>query len=125
MSQLQAVIGRQSAMNTIVELTSVFEAIASMRIAQTKSQVMQSQQFFDELWHIYAQLRVDRLFRYGRTAADEAIDKQLYIVITSEGGLSGDIDQKIINVMLEKYDPAKQDILLSAIMALCNSFRLG
>lgn len=112
MSQLQPVIERQAAMETIAELTSVFEAIASMRIAQTKSQVMQSQQFFDELWHIYAQLRVDRLFRYGRTNEDKVIDKQLYVIITSEGGLSGDIDQKLIKVMLERYDPAKQDIIV-------------
>ncbi len=43
-------------MATLVELTSVFEGIASMRIAQTKNQVLQSTKFFDALWNIYSQL---------------------------------------------------------------------
>jgi F-type H+-transporting ATPase subunit gamma len=112
MSRLQEVALQRIAMDTIVNLTSVFEGIASMRIAQTKNQVLQSQQFFKELWQIYSQLRVDSLFRYGRTQSEEVIDKQLYIVITSEGGFSGDIDQKLIKKMLEKFDPARQDIIV-------------
>lgn len=112
MSRLQDVALQRVAMDTIVTLTSVFEGIASMRIAQTKSQVLQSQQFFSELWQIYSQLRVDSLFHYGRTKADEVIDKQLFIIITSEGGFSGDIDQKLISTMLENFHPDKQDIIV-------------
>ncbi len=112
MSRLQEVATQRAAMDTVADLTSVFEGIASMRISQTKSQVLQSQQFFSELWRIYTQLRVDKLFRYGRTSSDEAIAKQLYIVITSEGGFSGDIDQKLLKTMLAKFDPDKQDIIV-------------
>lgn len=112
MSRLQEVALQRRAMDTIVNLTSVFEGIASMRIAQTKNQVLQSQQFFSELWQIYSQLRVDQLFHYGRGESDTVIDKQLYIVITSEGGFSGDIDQRLISTMLKQYDPAKQDIIV-------------
>jgi hypothetical protein len=74
MSRLQEVALERVAMDTIVNLTSVFEGIASMRIAQTKTQVLQSQKFFSELWQIYSQLRVDKLFRYGRSQAENAID---------------------------------------------------
>jgi ATP synthase F1 gamma subunit len=112
MSRLQDVALQRAAMDTIVNLTSVFEGIASMRIAQTKNQVQQSQRFFSELWQIYSQLRVDSLFHFGRTKQEESIDKQLYIIITSEGGFSGDIDQKLIKTMLEKFDPQKQDIIV-------------
>lgn len=113
MSRLQEVAAEQQAMNTIVNLTSVFEGIASMRIAQTKGQVQQSQQFFSELWNIYSQLRVDKLFHYGRTKSQQKVsDKQLYIAITSEGGFSGDIDQKLVRTMLENFDPNKQDIIV-------------
>lgn len=112
MSRLIEVAAQRTAMDTIVNLTSVFEGIASMRIAQTKNQVLQSQQFFKELWAIYSQLRVDSLFRYGRTQSEEVIDKQLYIVITSEGGFSGDIDQKLIKTMLARFDATKQDIIV-------------
>jgi F-type H+-transporting ATPase subunit gamma len=113
MSRLQDVAAQREAMDTIVNLTSVFEGIASMRIAQTKSQVQQSQQFFSELWNMYSQLRVDKLFHYGRTKGGQKVsDKQLYIAITSEGGFSGDIDQKLIRSMLQSYDSAKQDIIV-------------
>ena len=112
MSRLQTVAANRKAMSTIVNLTSVFEGIASMRIAQTKNQVLQSQAFFSELWHIYEQLRVDKMFHFGRTQAEQVIEKQLYIVITAEGGFSGDIDQKLIGEMLQSYDPAKQDIIV-------------
>ncbi len=98
---------------TLVELTSVFEGIASMRIAQIKNQVLQATEFFNDLWEIYSQLRVDNLFRFGRSqSGEEVIDKDLYIVITAEGGFSGDIDQKLIKVMLQDYSPEKQDILV-------------
>lgn len=104
----------EHAMGTLVELTSVFEGIASMRIAQIKNQVLQATRFFDELWGIYSQLRVDSLFRFGRSQAEEEqiIDKELYIIITAEGGFSGDIDQKLIHIMLKTYDKDKNDIIV-------------
>lgn len=105
----------EAAMGTLVELTSVFEGIASMRIAQIKNQVQQATKFFDELWAIYSQLRVDSLFRFGRSQEADptaVIPKDLFIVITAEGGFSGDIDQKLITQMLKTYDPAKQDIIV-------------
>ena len=98
---------------TLVELTSVFEGIASMRIAQIKNQVMQATEFFNDLWEIYSQIRVDNLFRFGRSqSGDEVLNKDLYIIITAEGGFSGDIDQKLIKVMTDSYDKDKQDILV-------------
>ena len=107
-------LGRaEKEMSTLVELTGVFEGIASMRIAQIKSQVLQATEFFDALWHIYSQLRVDNLFRFGRSQSEEeVIDKELYIIITAEGGFSGDIDQKLIELMLSTYDKEKHDILV-------------
>ena len=100
-------------MSTLVELTSVFEGLASMRISQIKNQVMQAQAFFDELWSIYTQLRVDSMFRFGRREAERAvIDKELFIIITAEGGFSGDIDHKLITLMLKDFDKEKQDIIV-------------
>jgi ATP synthase F1 gamma subunit len=100
-------------MGTLVELTSVFEGIASMRIAQIKTQVLQSTKFFNELWAIYSQLRVDSLFSFGREKSEaHIIDKELFVIITAEGGFSGDIDQKLVHMMLESYDSAKQDIIV-------------
>jgi len=103
----------EASMGTLVELTSVFEGIASMRIAQVKNQVLQATQFFNELWGIYSQLRVDSLFSFGRSQAKiQVIDKELYVIITAEGGFSGDIDQKLLQLMLETYDKVKNDIIV-------------
>lgn len=112
MTRIAEVAKQLQAMGTIVDLTSVFEGIASMRIAQVKNQVLQSQSFFSELWQIYSQIRVDDQFRFGRGGHEAAVDKQLYIVITSEGGFSGDIDQKLITWMLEQYKPDQHDIIV-------------
>lgn len=103
----------EAAMGTLAELTGVFEGIASMRIAQIKNQVLQATQFFNELWHIYSQLRVDSIFHFGRSQEEgEVSDKELYIIITAEGGFSGDIDQKLIKLMLETYNKDKNDIVV-------------
>ncbi len=114
MRQLQSVLQEQQAMATISELTGAFEGIASMRIARIKNQVLQAQNFFNELWHIYTQLRVSKEFGYGRTSDEttEISDKDLFVVITAEGGFSGDIDQKLIKWMVDNHDPAKQDIIV-------------
>jgi F-type H+-transporting ATPase subunit gamma len=100
-------------MGTMVELTSAFEGIASARIAQIREQVLQSEEFFADLWRIYSQLRVDELFHFGRGKKDvQAIDKELMILITSEGSFSGDIDQRLVSEALKTYDPAKKAILI-------------
>jgi ATP synthase F1 gamma subunit len=101
------------AMATLVALTSAFEGIASMRIAQIKNQVLQSNKFFNELWNIYRQLRVDSSFRFGREGLEkDLIDKELYIIITAEGGFSGDIDQKLVQLMLQAYDKEDNEIIV-------------
>ena len=113
MRQLNEISKELDATGTIVELTSAFEGIASMRIAQIKDQVLSSQKFFNELWHIYSQIRVDELFHFGRSQSiADVIEKELMILITSEGTFSGDIDQRLIDESLKRYDPGKHDIMV-------------
>jgi ATP synthase F1 gamma subunit len=113
MKQLNEVEHEENAMAVLADLTGVFEGIASMRIAGIKNQVLQATKFFHELWGIYTQLRVDSLFRFGRSQSDEeVIDKELFIIITAEGGFSGDIDIKLINMMLKSYDSTKHDVIV-------------
>ncbi len=113
MTRLTEIERETEAMSALVELTGVFEGIASLQIARVKNQVLQSTQFFKELWSIYSQLRVDSLFRYGRGSHHPKVsNKELVIVITSEGGFSGDIDQRVVQLMLANYNPGKQDIIV-------------
>ena len=92
---------------TIEDLTSVFEAIASIHIAQIKDKVMTSTAFFNELWHIYTQIRTTK-DEYHHHAAQ--LKKNAIIVITSEGGLIGDIDERIVKAALEHEELAKADV---------------
>ena len=87
MRQLVEIATNRDSVVIIVTLTGAFEGIASMRIAQIKDQVQQSSQFFAQLWRIYNQIRVDELFHFGRRqSTEQVINKELMILITSEGG---------------------------------------
>lgn len=113
MRQLNEIALEREAVETIVELTSAFEGIASLRISQIKDQVQSSQNFFADLWRIYSQIRVDELFHFGRSQSDEkVIGKELMILITSEGSFSGDIDQRLVKEALDHYHEAANDILV-------------
>lgn len=114
MNLLDQLKREQDNVSVLVELTSAFEGIASLKVAQTKSRVEISTKFFNELWRIYRLLRVEDEFNYGRIVGNEhhLSNKDLYIIITAEGGFSGDIDLKLVNFMLESYDPKKHDIVV-------------
>lgn len=102
----------EASVRSVVSLTSALESLSSMQIAKTKNKVLISNQFFDEVWSIYKQIRVDVLFNYGRVEGEKPIDKELLILITAKGGLSGDIDNRLIKRVSEHYDQAKNDVLV-------------
>ncbi len=97
---------------TVQDLTGIFESIASMRISRIKNKVMTSQAFFDQLWAIYAQLRVDPSDRMTATNGPKRDKDNVYLVLTSQGGLSGDIDERIVRRVMEDYDPTTTDLLV-------------
>ena len=102
----------EASMRTIVSLTSAFESLSSMSITQTKSKVLISNEFFDEVWNIYRQIRMDVMFNFGRSVDEKPIEKELMILITAPGGLTGDIDQRLIKKFREHYDADKNDIIV-------------
>jgi len=102
----------EASVRSVVSLTSALETLSSMQIAKTKNKVLISNQFFDEVWNIYKQIRVDVLFNFGRTIDEKPLDKGLFILITAKGGLSGDIDQRLIRKFIENYDETKDDVLV-------------
>lgn len=108
----QEIATQEEEMAVLVQLTDIFESIASMKIAQIKNEVLQSQSFFEELWQIYSQIRVDSNFHFGRYDSKDIIDKELLIVVTAESSLSGDIDAKLIQLLMQNYDPKKHDIIV-------------
>jgi F-type H+-transporting ATPase subunit gamma len=97
---------------TISDLTGIFESIASMRISKVKDKVTRSQEFFAELWQIYTQLRVDPDSRLTGKNGPKRDKPNVYVVLTSEGGLSGDIDQRIVRTVLDNFDPKTTDLIV-------------
>lgn len=102
----------EASVRSVVSLTSALETLSSMQIAKTKNKVLISNQFFEEVWNIYKQIRVDVFFNFGRTIDETPINKELLILITAKGGLSGDIDNRLIRKVVERYDETKNDVLV-------------
>jgi ATP synthase F1 gamma subunit len=112
MRRPQEIDKERLAMTSIVQLTGAFEGIASAHIARIKTQVQQSELFFKELWATYTALRVGKEFHSGHTQKGIEINKDLIIIITAEGSLSGDIDQRLIEKMLQVYHKETHDLIV-------------
>lgn len=97
---------------TVSELTGIFESIASMRIGKIKDRVTKSQLFFAELWQIYTQLRVDPTERLTGKNGPKRDKPNVFLALTSEGGLSGDIDSRIVKTVIDNLDPKTTDLIV-------------
>lgn len=111
-SQALGIEQEASQVGTVTELTGIFESIASMRIGKVKDRVAKSQLFFAELWQIYTQLRVDPSERLTGKNGPKRDKPNVFLALTSEGGLSGDIDARIVKTVLENFDPATTDLIV-------------
>lgn len=111
-SQALEIAQEADQVGTVSELTGIFESIASMRIGKIKDRVTRSQQFFAELWQIYTQLRVDPSERLTGKNGPKRDKPNVFLALTSEGGLSGDIDQRIVRTVMQNLDPATTDLIV-------------
>lgn len=97
---------------TVEDLTGVFESIASTQVAKVKNKVELSKDFFQLLWKRYSSIRVDPGSRITNRGTEDKNGKTAFVVISAEAGLSGDIDQRLIEAMLQDYDPKTTDIVV-------------
>jgi F-type H+-transporting ATPase subunit gamma len=97
---------------TVEDLTSVFESIASTQVAKVKTKVELSKEFFQLLWARYTSIRIDPASRITNREPGDGESQKVYVIISAEAGLSGDIDQRLIEVMLQDYDPKTTDIIV-------------
>jgi F-type H+-transporting ATPase subunit gamma len=98
---------------TVQDLTGVFESLASTQVAKVKGKVELSKAFFQLLWQRYSSIRVDPKTRITeRELGDGSAKEQVFIIISAEAGLSGDIDQRLVEVMSQNYDPKTTDIVV-------------
>jgi F-type H+-transporting ATPase subunit gamma len=98
---------------TVQDLTGVFESLASTQVAKVKSKVELSKEFFQLLWARYSSIRVDPKTRItNRDVSEEGAKEQVFVVISAEAGLSGDIDQRLVEVVRQSYDEQTTDIVV-------------
>lgn len=109
------IAGDLAQIHTVEDLTEVFESIASIRISKIRNRVVDSKAFFAELWQTYSGLRIDPSQRLNATKSRAQKGKNVYVVVTSEGSLSGAIDEEIVNTMLVDYGvaaPGTTDVIV-------------
>lgn len=97
--------------STVRDLTSVFESLASTRVAKVRSKVKLSEDFFQLLWKRYSSIRIDPSDRIINRQVDED-SKKVFVIISAEAGLSGDLDRHLIETMLRDYDEKTTDIIV-------------
>ncbi|MDB5183950.1 MAG: hypothetical protein JWO07_631 [Candidatus Saccharibacteria bacterium] len=97
---------------TIHDLTAVFESLASTQVAKVKTKTAEAQAFFHLLWQRYSALRTDPTQQI--TNRNEIYDgfKKVFVIISGEGGLSGDIDSRLVETMLSDYDEKTTDVIV-------------
>jgi F-type H+-transporting ATPase subunit gamma len=112
MRRARAVEKDSEEITTVRDLTWVFESLASTQVAKVKNKVQMSTDFFKLLWKRYSSIRIDPEKRITNRDLSEKEEKQAFVIITAEAGLSGEIDQHLIETMLKDYDNTTTDIVV-------------
>jgi ATP synthase F1 gamma subunit len=97
---------------TVEDLTGVFESIASTQVAKVKHKVELSKEFFRLLWSRYSSIRFDPKTHITNRDLDQEKSGKVFVIISAEAGLGGDIDQRLIETMLLDYDASTTDIIV-------------
>lgn len=97
---------------TVQDLTGVFESLASTQVAKVKSKVVLSKEFFQLLWKHYSSIRVDPKTRITNRNLTDKPSKTVFVIISAEAGLSGDIDLRLIETMRQDYNEDTTDIIV-------------
>jgi F-type H+-transporting ATPase subunit gamma len=98
--------------SSVRDLTAVFEAIASTQIAKVKDKVEMAQEFFQLLWQRYSAIRIDPDSRITSRDKKPKNPRKVFVIISADSGLSGDIDQRLIEKVLKDYDKSMTDIIV-------------
>ena len=112
MRRASAIQHESMQIETIENLTGVFESIASTKVAKIKSKVELSKEFFELLWKRYSSIRIDPSTRIAHRDDRDKNPRKVFVIISAEGGLSGDIDHRLIETMMKDYSTDDTDIIV-------------
>lgn len=99
-----------TSIGTLKNLTNVFESLASNQVAKVKHRAGLGHEFFQMIWKHYTAIRVDPKKRLLNRP--ETNGRTVFILISAEAGLSGDLDVRTIDAMQKKYSPETTDIIV-------------
>lgn len=113
MRRASAIEEEADQISTVEDLTGVFESIASTQVAKVKNKVELSKEFFRLLWKRYSAIRMDPDSRITlRDRTNTETKERVFVIISAEAGLSGDIDQRLVDAMERDYDEETTDIVV-------------
>ena len=99
-----------TSIGTLKNLTNVFESLASNQVAKVKHRAGLGHEFFQMIWKYYTAIRDDPKKRLLNRP--ETNGRTVFILISAEAGLSGDLDVRTIDAMQKKYNPETTDIIV-------------
>ena len=99
-----------TSIGTLKNLTNVFESLASNQVAKVKHRAGLGHEVFQMIWKYYTAIRVDPKKRLLNRP--ETNGRTVFILISAEAGLSGDLDVRTIDAMQKKYSPETTDIIV-------------
>jgi F-type H+-transporting ATPase subunit gamma len=112
MRRASAIEKESEQISTVQDLTWVFESLASSQVAKVKNKVDLSKTFFQLLWKRYSSIRIDPSLQIINRGTEDVESKKVFIIISAEASLSGDIDQRLIETMMQDYDKKTTDIIV-------------
>jgi len=112
MRRASAIEREAEQITTVQDLTSVFESLASTQVAKIKNKVTLSEEFFQLLWKRYSSIRIDPSLRITNRDMTDEQAKKVFVIISAEAGLSGDIDQHLIETMQQDLDLNTTDVIV-------------
>ncbi len=99
--------------NTIRDISSIFEKIASIKINQIRHDVSARKEFYDTIWDIYVKLKAGNYKDDKLSKNQSKINKTAYVIVSSNSGLIGDMNNKIINLLKKEIkDKERYDVFV-------------
>ncbi len=112
MAELTKLIDQYHSTQVLEEVTEAFETIASIQLRQIKDRVIASREFFHELWGMYSQLRVAKNDQFKTITQNAPIDREVLVLISSDSSLTGGIDQRLVEQVLNDTKPGQADFVV-------------
>lgn len=112
MAELSKLIDQYRSTQVLEEVTEAFETIASIQLRQIKDRVIASREFFHELWGMYSQLRIAKNDQFKTITQNAPIDREVLILISSDSSLTGGIDQRLVEQVVNDTKPGQVDFVV-------------